>query len=240
MKQIPGDFTPAPELLIEKYDAITALVFGRIWRYCQGKERACTASLETIANDLGFSTRTVMRKISMLIKDGYIQDEKPGARYQTHRYIDTKKAENEIKELEEAKKNAAVYVTESHTVCDLKSHEVGQRVIPYVTESHLKREVKKELKKEDKRIGGFIFGLYEQHIGGIIPPGIMQEMSGAEDDYPAEWLEAAFTIAARNNKRSWAYVRGILRRYKQQGFTEPEEKKNTDNNVWSGARASNV
>ena len=46
---------------------------------------------------------------------------------------------------------------------------------------------------------------------------IAEELKEAEKDYPAEWMADAFKIAVKQNKRSWAYVSGILKRMKTEG-----------------------
>jgi DNA replication protein len=61
-----------------------------------------------------------------------------------------------------------------------------------------------------------IFALYEQNIG-LLTPMVSEELKDAERDYPAEWVEDAFRIAVKQNKRSWAYVSGILKRMKTEG-----------------------
>lgn len=54
-----------------------------------------------------------------------------------------------------------------------------------------------------------IFQLYEQTVG-LLTPSIAEELKQAEKDYPAAWIEDAFREAARQNARSWAYVKKIL------------------------------
>lgn len=61
-----------------------------------------------------------------------------------------------------------------------------------------------------------IFALYEQNIG-LLTPMISEELKEAEKEYPAEWMADAFKIAVKQNKRSWAYVSGILKRMKTEG-----------------------
>jgi DNA replication protein len=56
-----------------------------------------------------------------------------------------------------------------------------------------------------------IFKMYEQHIG-LLTPMIADELRDAEATYPAVWIEEAFRQAARQNARSWTYVRKILER----------------------------
>lgn len=65
-----------------------------------------------------------------------------------------------------------------------------------------------------------IFKLHED-LTGSLSGLIVDELKDAEKEYPAHWVEEAFTEAARCNKRSWAYVHGILKRYRREGFSPP-------------------
>lgn len=61
-----------------------------------------------------------------------------------------------------------------------------------------------------------IFVLYEQNIG-LLSPLLADELKDAADQYPAEWIEAAFREAVQHNKRNWSYIRAILRRWETEG-----------------------
>jgi len=61
-----------------------------------------------------------------------------------------------------------------------------------------------------------IFVLYEQNIG-LLAPMIADELKDATDQYPQEWIEAAFREAVQQNKRKWSYIRAILRRWETEG-----------------------
>ncbi len=69
-----------------------------------------------------------------------------------------------------------------------------------------------------------IFVLYEQNIG-LLTPMISEELKEAEKEYPADWIADAFKIAVKQNKRSWAYVSGILKRMKTEGRGEDTKKR---------------
>jgi hypothetical protein len=84
-------FTPVIDRLAQECGAITALVFGRVWRYCQMKDGVCNASLETIASGIGMSPWTVERHIKTLVKAGYLEDLTPTLRKHPHTYKDTGK-----------------------------------------------------------------------------------------------------------------------------------------------------
>ena len=61
-----------------------------------------------------------------------------------------------------------------------------------------------------------IFALYEDSIGSLSPL-LAEELKEAESRYPEPWVREAFSIAAAENKRSWRYVAGILRRWTAEG-----------------------
>ncbi|HEY7835010.1 MAG TPA: DnaD domain protein [Ktedonobacterales bacterium] len=61
-----------------------------------------------------------------------------------------------------------------------------------------------------------IFTLYEQNIGLLLPL-VAEELREAGERYPADWLEAAFREAVQQNRRSWAYIRAILKRWEADG-----------------------
>jgi len=61
-----------------------------------------------------------------------------------------------------------------------------------------------------------IFTLYEQNIGLLLPM-LAEELQEAAERYPASWIEDAFREAVQQNKRSWSYIRAILRRWETEG-----------------------
>ncbi len=61
-----------------------------------------------------------------------------------------------------------------------------------------------------------IFALYEDNIG-TLSPMLAEQLKEAEDRYPWAWVREAFQIAVMENKRSWRYIAGILRRWGSEG-----------------------
>ena len=61
-----------------------------------------------------------------------------------------------------------------------------------------------------------IFALYEDNVG-MISPILAEELKEAEELYPWNWLADAFKIAVTQNRRSWGYIAGILRRWAAEG-----------------------
>ena len=73
--EISGDstgYTPVIDDLLIELGLMPALVFGKIWRYCQMKDKVCNASQQRIADELCLSLRTVNRATAILVKNGYL------------------------------------------------------------------------------------------------------------------------------------------------------------------------
>ncbi len=70
-----------------------------------------------------------------------------------------------------------------------------------------------------------IFSLYEDNIG-TFGPLIAQQLAEAEDRYPPPWIDEAFRLAINENKRSWSYISGILRRWAAEGKGGRREPEN--------------
>ena len=73
-----------------------------------------------------------------------------------------------------------------------------------------------------------IVKIYEREIGSLTGY-IGQEIDNMLDDYPEEWIMSAFREAALHNKRNFAYVKAILKRYKEEGIntTAPKTRQAT-------------
>lgn len=68
-----------------------------------------------------------------------------------------------------------------------------------------------------------IFKLYEENIGPLTPL-MADTLKDAEQEFPAEWLAEAFSIAVERNKRNWKYIAAILRRWKEEGYERKNRK----------------
>ena len=54
----------------------------------------------------------------------------------------------------------------------------------------------------------------------MLPPLLAEELREAERTYPYDWIEEAFRLAIRQNKRRWSYIRAILERWQSDGKGE--------------------
>ncbi len=74
-------------------------------------------------------------------------------------------------------------------------------------------------------LGGVnVFRLYEENIGPLTPL-IADTLRDAEGEYSPAWVADAIDVAVSNNKRSWAYCQAILRRWKDEGRAEKQNRR---------------
>ena len=72
-----------------------------------------------------------------------------------------------------------------------------------------------------------IFRLYEENIGPLTPL-IADALKDAEETYSPEWIAEAIDLAVRNNKRSWRYCEAILKRWKEEGRGEKQDRRDSE------------
>jgi DNA replication protein len=72
-----------------------------------------------------------------------------------------------------------------------------------------------------------IFRLYEENIGPLTPL-IADALKDAEETYPAEWIADTIDLAVRNNKRNWKYCEAILKRWKEEGRGEKQDRRDAE------------
>jgi DnaD/phage-associated family protein len=197
LAQVDG-FTPVIDGMIPQLGAFTALVFGKMWRYCQMSDGVCKASQDRIADELGVSRQSINKHIEKLVETGYMEDLTPDLLGMPHQYRDTGRA------------NLSINLT---ATCQ-------KSLQPPVKNFDTKKESKKDTKKnEDEAALSAISKAYSAEIG-IITPMIADELREASMAYPVQWTLDAIHEAATQNKRGWKYVLAILARWKAQGNQE--------------------
>jgi len=193
MKQIETSvsrFTPAPDILVEAYGITCAVVWGKIWRYCQMEDEICRAAQERLADELNISRPTLDKYIKILEDEKYIKDKTPDLRNKPHIFITTSKLQLKV----------SIFMEQS-TV---------KNFYPESKESLLEEST--TISKDSKNI----FALYESNIAPLT--SIMADtLRDAEMEYPADWIYDAITLAVTNNKRNWKYCEAILKRWKADG-----------------------
>jgi DNA replication protein len=69
-----------------------------------------------------------------------------------------------------------------------------------------------------------LFKVYEENIGPLTPL-MADALKDAEDTYPPEWIQEAIDLAVKNNKRSWKYAEAILKRWKEEGRAQKQDRR---------------
>jgi DNA replication protein len=72
-----------------------------------------------------------------------------------------------------------------------------------------------------------VFNLYEENIGALTPL-IADALKDAEELYQPEWIADAIELAVKNNKRNWKYCEAILKRWKEEGRGEKQDRRDTE------------
>ena len=71
-----------------------------------------------------------------------------------------------------------------------------------------------------------VFKLYEENIGPLTPM-IAEALKDAEGTYPPAWVSEAIALAVERNKRSWSYAEAILKRWKEGGRAEKQDRRDS-------------
>ncbi len=190
-------FTPCPDVLVEKYSHTTAMVWGKIWRYCQMEDGVCKAAIERLAKELNLSDVTIDKHIKLLEDDGYVKDETPDVRNKPHVYTDTGKLKLKIN----------LFMEEDGTK-NFGTKKFG---------SHYQESWHEETTTNS------IFQIYESNIGPLTPM-IADSLEDAEKIYLKDWIVESIALAVQNNKRNWRYCEAILKRWQSDG--KDDGKKN--------------
>lgn len=204
LPSVMSGFTPAPDVLITQYGFITALVWGKIWRYCQMSDGVCRAKLETLAEQLGMSTRTIIRHIEPMVEGGYLKDLTPDLKNRPHIYADTGKIRIRIS-IEAAMTESHSTMTESHSRHDRESLE----------ESINKKQIKKQ-STTTAAAKPEAFTVYESNIGPLTPI-IADGLNDLIRDYSEAWVIRAITEAVQSNARHFKFICAVLAGYKTRG-----------------------
>ena len=69
-----------------------------------------------------------------------------------------------------------------------------------------------------------IFKVYEENIGPLTPL-IADALKDAEETFSVEWINEAIGLAVKNNKRNWKYEEAILKRWKEEGHGEKQNRR---------------
>jgi DNA-binding Lrp family transcriptional regulator len=180
LTQVEG-WTPLIDKITVELGLITSAVFGVVWRKCQMKDGVCKASVETLAGDVGLSTRTIIRHLDALVEAGYLKDLTPGLKNRPHIYADTGKIQMKSR-IEAGMTESHSTMTESHGESDTESEHA-------MTESQLNKTTLRD--KEETIKDTQSKGL--SHIDELDPDSLVTKLS--------KQFEVSAQITARDPER---------------------------------------
>jgi len=151
------NFTPVPDLILIKYGLVTAMVYGSIWRFVQMKNGVCTASQKKIATRAGVCIRTLQKNVKILISEGYITSQKNSFGIT---YSITKLNGFETTSQLSLKRKARNVVEVNYNNENGTSKQDALATQDLHTKKVLKKDYKKELKKQEQGLSNNNFKEY--------------------------------------------------------------------------------
>lgn len=103
----------------------------------------------------------------------------------------------------------------------------GAELLPVETpQSKVKKSIVNNNTNNHKDDIALIFKTYEDEIGALTPSVSTQVGKWVDtlNSRAGDWVVDAINRAAGQNKRSWAYVNGILKKWEAQGFKDGDAK----------------
>lgn len=139
-------WTPVIDDLVKEVGVMAALIYGRVWRYCQMDDKACWAAQGTIAEEYGISPDTVGRSLEKLVNAGYLIASNGSGNIKTKVYTLTDKI-NLLFSVTVAK-NTNRKMSDDHP----QNAEASSRKMPELPTANCGTKIvlKKELKKEEE------------------------------------------------------------------------------------------
>jgi len=89
---------------------------------------------------------------------------------------------------------------------------------------------------------GAVFAAYKNNIGMLTPMNA-DALKADIDDYTQDWVLAAIEYAVKQEKKSLAYVEGVLKGWKRDGLTDPRkqtEKQSKNGNGSTGQKNADI
>jgi len=185
-----NQFTPLFDEITQQYGIVTAAVYGYIWRKCQMESGHCSASFQTIADELNVSRRTAVTHVKQLVNDGLITDLTPNANRKPHKYL--------VQEMQQTREiNALALVQEMQQTREINA--------PKDTET-----------KKDTTAAARALEFYQNNVGGI-GHSLSMKIKTAVQMHTEQTVIDAMQEAVDNNVLKWSYVDAILRNWEQNG-----------------------
>lgn len=200
-----------------KVGIVSALAWALFDYASQQKERGSVVGFdtETYAVFSGFEESEIVAAINAMQDKGIILDGKL-ANWEKRQPKREDDSAERVRRHREMKRSVTQGNTNSATET-IDSVSVSDSLI------NLNNNVIKD--ESDKNfIVADVYKAYEKNIG-ILTPMIADKIDLAVIDYSAEWCISAIGKAVEQEKRSWAYVNGVLKGFKRDGFNNNHKAK---------------
>lgn len=181
--------------------------------YCRPENGLkCWPSIPTIAEMVGTNERQIKRNLAKLEELGELIILRNVGRSNTNLY-----------DLSPLKGVTDDTISEEEKVSS-ETEKVSSETIKGVTDdTQTVYESIEPLLKQPNGDSGAVFSMYESEIG-MTSKVIADQIVDAIQEFGAEGVKEAIGIAARANVRKWAYVDGVLKRWRANGKQERTEK----------------
>jgi len=218
-----GAFTVIPNTVMQMIPVIGPAAFAVFCylRFRAGSGGNAWPSYDTIGADTGMSRQTIATALDKLEAAGLLQRQK---RFnQSTVYTLTLPAAVQKLDGSSLKIRPAV-------VQKLDANKIQVNKINTVVVAAAPTAPKPDQQPEPIPDRPNIYALYERAIGPLTP-ALLPHLDAAAETYAPEWVASAFDEAAKNNGRSWSYVRAILEAWQRNGFKVDGRQKQTQTNA---------
>ena len=165
----------------------------------------CWPGLATIAKMRGVSKSRISQDVKILVNLGYLQVQR--------RFDNNTQQSNLYRILFDTPLTPEVNPPLTPEVNPPLTPEVNQN-------APINESINAQLSDDDEKRSakvGHIITLHE-NLTGAVQQMIVSDLEDAAEKYPAEWIDAAYKIAAENNVRKWTYVKACLRNIQENGL----------------------
>lgn len=180
-------------------------------------EGAMWPGVALVAWKTGYSQRTVQRVMNNLVHRGILTRRvRPGKEtiYTANFDAAPKKAPRPKKARK--RKSGDIAMTGDTAMSVVTSLRVVQNPTPDTVSANVHDEP--SLKDQPSLLQqSAVFRAYESVFGFTLTPFMAQELKSLAEDYTVQWVVDALKVAATNEKRTLAYVKGVLRRWEHEG-----------------------
>ena len=204
-------FSPAPDAICQDKELgpIAAVVFGKVWRYCQMSDRVCCASLDRIAQECGISRNTALLYVKKLCEKGWITDGTPTFKDKPHLYFDTGKFRLRLS-FEEVETPEPKPVSEESKICTPGVKDLDSRGANFGHKEDDGGDDEDEEKLTVPQKAERMSTILEKRLRIQALPVIRESILQIASRVSIAFFRECVDVAAKNNAYSWQYVEKVI------------------------------